>query len=150
GGGFISRQGRKAMNVSRWLAKTVVVAAITVLVASASADGIQIQVQNAGQAQPGQGVPVQVRPGAPVPGGGPNVAPAWVPLQQVGGQVIPPAAQQKLKLTDEQKKKIDELQKEVEAKILGVLTEEQKKQYEQLKKPTAVQPNPGIRIQPNN
>jgi hypothetical protein len=83
--------------------------------------------------------PVQARPGA-------VLAPQWAPLQQVGGQVIPPTAQQKLKLTDEQKKKIDEMQKELENKILGVLTEEQKKQYEEMKKP-AVQPNPGVRIQ---
>jgi hypothetical protein len=128
---------RKTMKVSRWLA----IAALSALVGSASAQNIQIQAQGGGQAQPGQPVPIQVRPGA---------VPAIMPFQQVGGQVIPPAAQQKLQLTDEQKKKIDDLQKEAEAKILAVLTDEQKKQYEQMKKPNAVPPNAGPRIPLNN
>ena len=51
-----------------------------------------------------------------------------------GGQVLPPVIQERLKLSDEQKKKVDDLQKELEAKILGVLTEEQRKQYDELKK----------------
>lgn len=134
------------MNVSRWLAIPFAVAAMSVLAGSADAQGIQIQVQGGGQAQPGQPVPPIGR-GAP---GAPTVAPAFVPFQQVGGQVIPPAAQQKLQLTEEQKKKIDELQKEAEAKILAVLTDEQKKQYEQMKKPAAVRPNAGPQVQPNN
>jgi dienelactone hydrolase len=41
--------------------------------------------------------------------------------------------QENLKLTDEQKKKIDELQKEVDARIQTVLTEEQNKQLKDLK-----------------
>jgi Spy/CpxP family protein refolding chaperone len=56
---------------------------------------------------------------------------------RVGGQVIPPAAQESLKLSEEQKRKVEALQKELEGKILGVLTEEQKKQYEELKKGAA-------------
>jgi Spy/CpxP family protein refolding chaperone len=68
------------------------------------------------------------RPGAP--GGGFGGA-------RVGGQVLPPAAQESLKLSEEQKKKVESLQKELEDKILGVLTEEQKKQYEELKKGAA-------------
>jgi hypothetical protein len=130
------------MNVSRWFAMPFAVAAMSVLAGLAIAQNIQIQAQGGGQVQPGQPVPpIQVRPGA-------IVAPGFFP--QVGGQVIPPAAQQKLQLTDEQKKKIDELQKEAEAKITGVLTDEQKKQYEAMKKPANVQPVPGQRIQPNN
>lgn len=53
---------------------------------------------------------------------------------RVGGQVIPPGAQEALKLSEEQKKKVEDLQTELEKKILGVLTEEQKKQFEELKK----------------
>jgi predicted peptidase len=41
--------------------------------------------------------------------------------------------QENLKLTDEQKKKIEELQKEVDARIQKVLTEEQNKQLKNLK-----------------
>jgi poly(3-hydroxybutyrate) depolymerase len=43
------------------------------------------------------------------------------------GTVLSPRVQEDLKLTDEQKKKIEKLQKEVDATIQKVLTEEQKK-----------------------
>lgn len=76
---------------------------------------------------------VQIR--RPLPGAG-----------GVGGPVLPPAVQDRLKLTDEQKKKIEELQKELEAKILGVLTEEQKKQYEEMKKANTVRPGGVIQL----
>jgi len=68
------------------------------------------------------------RPGpgaAPIRGGAPAV-----------GQILPAAAQERLKLNDEQRKKVDELQKDLETKLLNLLTEEQKKQYEELKKGT--------------
>jgi Spy/CpxP family protein refolding chaperone len=59
--------------------------------------------------------------------------------QPIGGSginpVLPPAIQNRLQLTDEQKKQIDAIQKEVEAKIMKVLTDEQKKQLEQIKRP---------------
>ena len=42
-------------------------------------------------------------------------------------------ARESLKLTDEQKKKVEELQKEVDAKIQKMLTEEQNKQLKALK-----------------
>ena len=70
------------------------------------------------------------------------------------GQVLPPALQQRLNLTDEQKKQIDAIQKEVEAKILKVLTDDQKKQFEELKKGglqpriRPIQPNPAIQNSP--
>jgi Spy/CpxP family protein refolding chaperone len=67
-------------------------------------------------------------PGGGIPGLGGKTGP------QVGGQFIPSDAQEKLKLSDEQKKKIESLQKELESKIMGVLTDEQKKQFEELKK----------------
>lgn len=56
------------------------------------------------------------------------------PLGDGAGQVLPPAIQQRLNLTDDQKKQIANIQKEVEAKILKVLTDDQKKQFEELKK----------------
>jgi hypothetical protein len=49
------------------------------------------------------------------------------------GTVLSPRLQDNLKLTDEQKKKIEELQKEVDARIQKVLTEEQNKQLKDLK-----------------
>ncbi len=69
------------------------------------------------------------------------------------GQLIPPGVQARLQLTDEQKKQIEAIQKEAEAKALKVLTDEQRKQYEAFKKntvrPLPVRPNqPNIRIQP--
>ena len=79
------------------------------------------------------------------------------PIQPAGGvggvgQVLPAGVQQRLNLTDEQKKQIDAIQKEVEAKILKVLTDEQKKQYEEIKKGVIRRPgaqplerNPAIR-----
>lgn len=72
--------------------------------------------------QPGAGRPGAKRPGAPEgrPGAG------------ISG--IPPFALEKLKLTEEQKKKLAEIQKDTDARIAGVLTEEQKKQLEELKK----------------
>ena len=64
------------------------------------------------------------------------------------GQVLPPAMQQRLQLTDEQKKQIDAIQKEVEAKIMKVLTDEQKKQLEQMKKGIIIRP--GLPLNPAN
>jgi Spy/CpxP family protein refolding chaperone len=58
------------------------------------------------------------------------------------GDVLSKPAQEKLKLTDDQKKKLDELQKEVESKLKGILTEEQKKQLEDLKKEATTPENP--------
>ena len=79
------------------------------------------------------------RPDLPIVGGG-------------VGQVLPPGVQQRLNLTDDQKKQIADIQKEVEAKVLKVLTDEQKKQFEEMKKGVIriqpirpVQPNPAIR-----
>jgi Spy/CpxP family protein refolding chaperone len=89
----------------------------------------------------------QPRPGA----GGGGVRPQ--PIGGGIGQVLPAGVQQRLQLTDEQKKQIEAIQKEVETKIMKVLTDEQKKQLEQMKKgPIRIlpvqpaQPNP--RIQP--
>ena len=52
-----------------------------------------------------------------------------------------------VRVTDEQKKQLDELQKDVEKKLNGILTDEQKKQLEELKKETPGRgfPRPGSR-----
>lgn len=54
--------------------------------------------------------------------------------KEPGNLLLPPAAQEKLKLSDEQKDKLKQLQKEFEDKATGVLNEEQKKQLEEFKK----------------
>ena len=48
------------------------------------------------------------------------------------GQVLPPMAQQMLNLTDDQKKQVDELQKEVDAKLAKILTPQQLDQLKQM------------------
>jgi Spy/CpxP family protein refolding chaperone len=63
----------------------------------------------------------------------PNLPGRNAPTPPVG-DVLSKAAQEKLKLTDEQKKKLDELQKETETKLNSILTDEQKKHLEELKK----------------
>jgi hypothetical protein len=50
------------------------------------------------------------------------------------GQIIPPFLQTQLKLTPEQREKIDKIQKETEGKVMEVLTDEQRKQLEAFKK----------------
>jgi hypothetical protein len=48
------------------------------------------------------------------------------------GQVMPPALEGVLKLTAEQKKQLEELQKEVDSKLGKILTDEQKKQLKDM------------------
>lgn len=48
------------------------------------------------------------------------------------GQVLPPFMQEQLNLTAEQKKQLEELQKDVESKIAKILTDEQKKQLKDM------------------
>src|SRR5262249_2176827 len=63
-------------------------------------------------------------PGKGAPGGGAITPP---------GTVLSPRVQDTLKLTDEQKKQIAEVQKEVDASIQKILTEAQNKQLKDLK-----------------
>lgn len=70
------------------------------------------------------------RPSAPKPGERPGKGPAG---REAGG-VIPPMLQERLKLTDEQKEKLKQLDKEFEEKAKGILTDEQKKQLDEFKK----------------
>ncbi|MBX9625025.1 MAG: EF-hand domain-containing protein, partial [Gemmataceae bacterium] len=50
------------------------------------------------------------------------------------GQVMPPFLREALKLSDEQKKQLDDLQKEVDTKLGKILTDDQKKQLDDMKK----------------
>lgn len=84
-------------------------------------------------------IKAQPAPGAGGAGGG--VRP--LPIGGAGiNPVLPPATQNRLQLTDEQKKQIDAIQKDVEEKIMKVLTEDQKKTLEQLKKGVIIRPQP--------
>jgi hypothetical protein len=51
------------------------------------------------------------------------------------GEIMPPFLRDMLKMTDDQKKQLDEIQKEVDAKLDKVLTEEQKKQLKNMPVP---------------
>jgi hypothetical protein len=48
------------------------------------------------------------------------------------GQILPPFLQERLQLTDKQKKQLAELQKEVDARLDKILTDEQKKQLKEM------------------
>jgi Spy/CpxP family protein refolding chaperone len=49
------------------------------------------------------------------------------------GQVLPPFLQDMLRLSDAQKKQVDELQKDVDGKLAKILTDEQKKQLQEMR-----------------
>lgn len=49
------------------------------------------------------------------------------------GQLLPPFLQERLKLTAEQKKRLDELQKEIDNKLGKILTTEQKQQLKEMR-----------------
>ena len=75
------------------------------------------------------------------PGGFPGGFPGGPPG---AGQIVPPFLAEQLKLTDEQKKTIDALQAEVDARLNKIWNEDQKKQWKEMKAgPTF--PGPGGR-----
>src|SRR5262249_20888936 len=49
------------------------------------------------------------------------------------GQILPPFVQDQLKLTPEQKKEMEALQKEVDARLDKMMTEEQRKQFKAMR-----------------
>ena len=49
------------------------------------------------------------------------------------GQIMPPFLADRLKLTDDQKKQIETLQKDVDEKLAKILTEDQQKQLKEMK-----------------
>jgi hypothetical protein len=59
------------------------------------------------------------------------------------GEIFPSFIRDQLKLTAEQKKKYDELQKDLDAKLDKLLTEEQKKQLKEFTPPAGFPPFPG-------
>lgn len=63
----------------------------------------------------------------PGPGG-----PVFFPIP-TPGQVLPAFLQDQLKLTPEQKKQIDNLQKEIDERLDKIMTEEQRKQFKELR-----------------
>lgn len=88
-----------------------------------------------GSGGPGPGGPGGRGPGRGGPGGpggfGPG-GPGGFGAPPQPGQVMPPFLQERLKLTDEQKKQLEELQKEVDTKLAKILTDEQKKQLKDM------------------
>ena len=66
------------------------------------------------------------RPGGPGGPGGRGMRP---PI----GAVLPPFLVEELNFTDEQKKDLAELQKDVDAKLAKILTDDQKKQLKEMK-----------------
>jgi Spy/CpxP family protein refolding chaperone len=69
------------------------------------------------------------RGGGPDGPGGPGGGPGGPPQP---GQIMPGFMQERLNLTDAQKRKMEELQKEVDAKIAKILTPEQLKQFKDM------------------
>jgi hypothetical protein len=61
--------------------------------------------------------------------GGPGVFSGPPPI----GQVMPPFLRDMLEMTDAQKKQLDDLQKEVDNKLTKILTDEQKKKLQELR-----------------
>ena len=80
-----------------------------------------------GRDGPGRGQVVAV-PGGP---GGPGGRGPGGPPQP--GQVMPEFVQETLNLTDDQKKQVAALQKDVDGKLDKILTDEQKKQFKEMK-----------------
>ena len=71
------------------------------------------------------------RPGGP--GGRPGGRPGGFGGPPAPGQIMPSFLQETLKLSDEQKKELEALQKEVDAKIEKILNDEQKKQLKEMR-----------------
>jgi Spy/CpxP family protein refolding chaperone len=92
----------------------------------------------------GPGGPGGGGPGGPSggPGGGGPGGPGGPPQP---GQVMPPFLQDSLKLTADQKKQIEELQKDVDGKLAKILTDDQKKQLKEMldRGPGGFGPPPG-------
>ena len=75
----------------------------------------------------GPGGPGGFGPGGP---GGPG---GFGPPPQQPGEFLAPFTQEQLKLTAAQKKKVEELQKKLDAELDSLLTDEQKKQLKQMR-----------------
>jgi hypothetical protein len=73
-----------------------------------------------------------VRDGGPAARTRPGVAPVrpGAAAPESAGKILSPQMQERLNLSADQKKKLDELQKEVDTKLRSLLTEEQRKLLE--------------------
>lgn len=69
------------------------------------------------------------------------------PVLGIRGNLFNPYVQRRLELTKEQQEKLAKIQKEMEEKAKAILTDEQKKKYEQMKKPIR-RIRPGVRPVP--
>jgi len=81
-----------------------------------------------GRGGPGPGAPPPGGPGGPgAPGGrGPGMMPQ-------PDQILPPFLQEALGITEAQRKQLDELQKDVDAKLSKILTEQQRQQLRDMR-----------------
>ncbi|MDZ4685399.1 MAG: EF-hand domain-containing protein [Planctomycetaceae bacterium] len=80
-----------------------------------------------GRGGPGPGGPGQGGPGPGAPGGrGPGMMPQ-------PGQILPPFLQEALGVTEAQRKELDTLQKDVDAKLAKILTEVQRQQLREMR-----------------
>ena len=97
-------------------------------------------------AQLAKEVSTSSRAGNPVPGPGPGGPGGGPPGRGPGGpppgpgQILPPFVQDDLKLTEAQRTQIQELQKEVDARLAKILSPEQ---LQQLQQPRGRGPGPG-------
>jgi hypothetical protein len=92
------------------------------------ADGPKDEPPPQGQGGPGGG-------GQGGPGGGGPGGPGGQQGPRGGLHVIPPFAMEQLNLTDDQKKQIDDLEKETKDKLSKILTAEQQKALEEMRPP---------------
>ncbi|HEY1860829.1 MAG TPA: hypothetical protein VGG61_10770, partial [Gemmataceae bacterium] len=74
-------------------------------------------------------------PGGPPggPGGGGPRGPGGPGGAPQPGQVLPPFLQDSLKLTADQKKQVEDLQKDVDSRLAKILTDDQKKQLKEMR-----------------
>ncbi|HTU92380.1 MAG TPA: hypothetical protein VMF69_20025 [Gemmataceae bacterium] len=79
------------------------------------------------------GGPPDGPPGGPAGGPAGRRGPGGFGPPPAPGQLLPPFLQDRLKLTAEQKKQLDELQKEIDSKLGKILTAEQKKQLKEMR-----------------
>jgi hypothetical protein len=92
---------------------------------------------NTGPSPPGPPVGLSV-----VGSGGPG-APADFGGSSQPGQILPPSLQERLKLSAEQRKQVEELQKEADGELDKILTGEQKKQLKEMQEgPGRPEPRP--------
>jgi Spy/CpxP family protein refolding chaperone len=79
-----------------------------------------------------------------LPGAPPGTRLGLVGIPSQPGQILPGFLQEQLKLTADQKKEVEELQKEVDAKLAKILTDEQNKMLKAMRGPVGLPRNPGV------